>query len=183
MARIPDLDPDQLTFHQRRIYEEIAGPRGGVVAGPFAIWMRNPELADRANQFGNILRREGKLDKRLFELMVLVIARHWTAQYEWHAHEKHARTCGVADDVIEAIRAGRRPTFARDDEELIYNATVELLEQKKLSQPTYDRLVALLGQDQLIEFVTSAGFYTMVAMVLVGFDAPVPGGKLPLPTV
>ena len=181
MARIPDLDPESFTFRQRQVYDEIAGPRGGVVAGPFAIWLRNLDLAERANKLGNVLRREGKLDRRLFELMVLVVARHWTAQYEWHAHEKHARTCGLAEDVIEAIRHRRQPAFAKDDERLIYEATTQLLEAKRIEQSTYDRLIALLGQDVVIEYVSACGFYTMVAMVLVAFEAPVPGGKNPLP--
>jgi hypothetical protein len=53
MARVKDLDPLHHTPEQAHIFKEIAGPRGGVVRGPFAIWLRNPELADKANQLGN----------------------------------------------------------------------------------------------------------------------------------
>ena len=70
MARVPDVSPAEMTAEQKRVSQEIAGARGGVVRGPFAIWLRNPELADHANQFGNAFRLTGKLDKRLFELMV-----------------------------------------------------------------------------------------------------------------
>ena len=89
MARVPDVALEEMTAEQRRVYQEIGGARGGVVRGPFAIWLRNPQLADQANQFGNAFRLSGKLDKRLFELMVLVVARHWSAQYEWFVHEKN----------------------------------------------------------------------------------------------
>ena len=54
-------------------------------------------------------------------------------------------------------------------------------ETRTLSQPTYDRAVAMLGLDHVIELITSLGFYTMVAIMLNGFDAPVPGGERPLP--
>jgi 4-carboxymuconolactone decarboxylase len=54
-------------------------------------------------------------------------------------------------------------------------------ETHTLSQPTYDRAVAALGLDLVIELITSIGFYTMVAIMLNGFDAPVPGGERPLP--
>ena len=50
-----------------------------------------------------------------------------------------------------------------------------------MSQPAYDRALAALGLDLLIELIVAAGFYTMVAMTLNTFDAPVPGGKRPLP--
>jgi 4-carboxymuconolactone decarboxylase len=181
MARVPDIPLEQLTETQRRLYDEIAGARSGGVRGPFALWLRNPELADRANQLGNALRVHGKLDRRLFELAVLLVARHWSAQYEWYAHEKAALRAGVSPEVVEAIRTERTPRFDRDDERLVFEVICEINETRSLSQPSYERALAVLGLDLLIELVTAAGFYSMVAMVLNAFDAPVPEGKRPLP--
>lgn len=181
MARVPDIALEEMTAEQRRVYQEIGGARGGIVRGPFAIWLRNPEIADHANQFGNALRLGGKLDRRLFELMVLVVARHWSAQYEWFVHEKNGLEAGLTQAVVDAIRARCAPEFARDDERLVYDTITELNETHTLSQPAYDRALAALGLDLLIELIAAAGFYTMVAMTLNAFDAPVPGGKRPLP--
>lgn len=44
----------------------------------------------------------------------------------------------------------------------------------------YDRLIAQFGEPLVIELVSAAGFYVMVAMMLVAFDAPVPDGTRPL---
>ncbi len=181
MSRVPDLEPGEMSPEQRRIHEEIAGARHGVVRGPFAIWLRKPELADAANRFGNMLRLEGKLDKRLFELMVLVIARHWSAQYEWFAHEGNALKNGISPEAVEAIRERRQPDFKRDDERRVYDGLTELNEKKALSQESYDRALDAFGLDLLIELFAAAGFYTMVAMTLDVFEAPVPGGRRPLP--
>jgi 4-carboxymuconolactone decarboxylase len=180
MARVEDLKPESLTPEQKAIHDRIAGSRGGTVRGPFAIWLRNPPIADAADKFGTILRK-GKLDGRLFELMVLLVARHWSAQYEWFAHERHAREVGIPEPVIEAIRHRRKPELERDDDRLVYDLVTEMNETRTLSQPTYDRAVAMLGLDLVIELITSLGFYTMVAIMLNGFDAPVPGGARPLP--
>ena len=181
MARVPDLPPDQLSADQKRLFDAIGGARGGVVRGPFAIWLRTPAIADRANQFGNALRLEGKLDRRLFELMVLIVARHWTAQYEWYAHESQALSSGVFAEVVEAIRGGRRPQFAKYDEQMVYELVTELNDKRTVSQPTYDRALAAFGLEVLIELTTATGFYTLVAMMLNTFDAPVPGDIRPLP--
>ncbi len=178
--RVEDLKPEALTAEQKAIHDRIAGTRGGVVRGPFAIWLRHPAIADAADRLGSTLRR-CSLDQRLFELMVLVVARHYSAQYEWFAHERHAREVGVDPAVIEAIRERRKPDFARDDERLVYDLVTEMNETRTLSQPTYDRGLAALGLDKLIELITALGFYTMVAIMLNGFDAPVPGGARPLP--
>src|SRR5690242_14079506 len=86
MTRVPNLTLEELSPEQRRIHDDIAAGRDRV-GGPFAIWLRLPTIADKANQFGNALRRDSTMDKRLFELMVLVVAQHWNAQYEWFTHE------------------------------------------------------------------------------------------------
>jgi 4-carboxymuconolactone decarboxylase len=181
MSRVPDLDKDKLTAAQKQIYDDIASVRRGNVKGPFAIWLRVPEIADKANQFGNVLRAKGSIEKRLFELMVLVVARRWSAQYEWFAHEDQALKAGVSTEVVEALRHQRRPEFQRDDERLVYELTSALQESKTLAIGLYDRGVAAFGLDQMIEFVTAVGFYTMVAVMLNAFDAPVPGEHRPLP--
>jgi 4-carboxymuconolactone decarboxylase len=180
MARVEDLKPETLTPDQQAIHDRIAGTRGGTVRGPFAIWLRNPAIADAADKFGTTL-RNGDLDQRLFEIMVLVVARHWSAQYEWFAHARHAHECGISPDAIEAIQHRRKPTFDRDDERLVYELVTEMNETRTLSQATYDGAVAMLGLDHVIELITALGFYTMVAIMLNGFDAPVPGGERPLP--
>ena len=180
MARVEDLKPENLTPEQKAIHDRIAGTRGGTVRGPFAIWLRLPHIADAADKFGTTL-RNCSLDKRLFELMVLIVARHWSAQYEWYAHARHAREEGLSPAVIDAIRDYKVPDFARDDERLIYDLVTEMNETRTLSQATYDRANAALGLDKTIELITAIGFYTMVAIMLNGFDAPVPGGERPLP--
>lgn len=177
--RVEDLKPEILTPEQKAIHDRIAGTRGGTVRGPFAIWLRNPAIADAADRLGTTLRR-GKLDQRLFELMVLVVARHHTAQYEWYAHERHAREIGLPTAVIEAIRERSKPDFTDEKDWVVYALVTEMNETRTLSQATYDRALGALGLDLVIELITALGFYTMVAIMLNGFDAPVPGGLRPL---
>ena len=181
MSRLPALTPDQLTPEQKRLHDAIAGPRGGSVGGPFAVWLRVPRIAEAANRMGNSLRLEGKLDRRLFELAILVIARHWSAQYEWFVHEKAALNAGVSSDVVEALRHGQAPRFARSDEQLVYDVVRELQETRALAQASFDRALAALGPDLVIELISVIGFYTTAAMMINAFDAPVPSGARPLP--
>ncbi|MHB8566360.1 MAG: carboxymuconolactone decarboxylase family protein [Nitrososphaerales archaeon] len=184
MTRLPDIEPDKLTPEQKRISDEIASVRGGHVRGPFAIWIRIPEIADTANQFGNALRLHGKLDRRLFELIIAIVARDWSAQYEWFAHMRRGFEAGLSPDVYEAIRTRRVPKFANEDEYLVYELVNELIQTKTFCQESYDRAVGMLGLENLIEIITDVGFYTTIAMVLNAFDVPVPdsvrAGKSPL---
>ena len=174
MARVPEIEPDKLTPEQKRISEEIASVRRGAVRGPFAVWLRIPEIADTANHFGNALRLHGKLDRRLFELMIAVIARHWSAQFEWFAHMRSGLEAGLPPDLYESIRTRQVPKFENEQEKLVYELVNELIQTKTLSQESYDRGVQALGLNILIELITGVGFYTTVAMMLNVFDLPVP---------
>ena len=178
MARLDPMKMEELNPEQQRIHAELGRTRKRV-GGPFAIWLRNPALADNANRLALTLRENGKLEKRLFELIVLTVVRHWSAQYAWAAHEPNALAAGLAPDVVAAIRERKTPTFARADEQLIYEAVSELLDSKALSAATYERLLKQFGLDLTIELITVAGFYGMVATVLKGFDVPTPNGERP----
>jgi 4-carboxymuconolactone decarboxylase len=180
MARVTVPTREELPADAQRVYDDIVGARGAL-GGPFGQWVRVPRLADPANRLGNALRLDGRLDRRLFELLILTIARLWSAQYEWYAHEEAARKAGVSDPVIEALRRGERPSFARDDEARIYELTRELLETRTVSDATYRRAEELLGLELLVETITAIGFYTTAAMMINTFQAPVPGGARPLP--
>jgi protein-tyrosine-phosphatase len=87
----------------------------------------------------------------------------------------------TADFVVVIAEKERwPPKFTREDERVVYDTITELNETHTLSGLAYDRALAALGLDLLIELIAAAGFYTMVAMTLNAFDAPVPGGKRPL---
>jgi 4-carboxymuconolactone decarboxylase len=180
MTRVPEVVPDQLSPEQRKIHDMIVSTRGGVIRGPFAMWIRNANLAAAANQLGNAVRLEGKLEARLFEMIILVVARQWSAQYEWFAHAKEAARVGLDPAIIEAIRAHRVPPFESQQETVVYETVRELVETKDLSGATYNRALEMFGIDLVMEIVTVAGFYTLVAMMLKAFDAPVPGDARPL---
>ena len=183
MARIDPIPRDRMTPDQRRIDDEIAATRGGGPAkGPFALWLRTPELAQRADAFGSYLRHHTSVPQNLVELAVLVIARAWTAQYEWHAHIAAWRKLGLDEGIAEAIRERRAPELRTEQDRAVYAMTTELLERRALSDSTYARAVEVLGEQTVLDLVTIVGFYTMVAMVLVAFRVDIPdGGANPLP--
>ncbi len=181
MARAPALEPDKLTPEQKRVHDEIAKriPHG-VVRGPFAVMLNAPALADGAIRAYTAL-REARLERRLVELMILVVARFHSAQYEWFAHGPRALEAGIAAATIEAIRERRTPALVREDEKLVYDVVTELLATRRLSAASYERAQALLGTERLVELIGGAGFYTMVALTINAFDVDVPEGARPLP--
>ena len=174
--RIPDLKENEMTDRQQQLFQEIAGPRGGVVRGPFAIWLRHPDLVEKANEFGSHLRMNTSVPRQLSELAILVTARFWSASYEWHAHADAAVEAGIEGDTVEAIRLGLAPQFKAPRQASVYNLAKELYENRFISDTTYNKAIEILGQAQVIDLVAILGFYTMVALTLNGFHAPLPDG-------
>jgi 4-carboxymuconolactone decarboxylase len=108
MARLPD-PLDTLTPEAKQVYEKITAKRGAV-RGPFASLMHHPALAERVGDLGEYLRFGGTLPGDIRELAILITARSVGQGYEWIAHAKVARKEGLADEVIERVRARGDPS-------------------------------------------------------------------------
>ena len=179
MPRIPLASPETLDAEQRRVYDAIAsGPRAGV-RGPFLALLHQPALADSWQQLGEVLRYRTGFSPRLSELAILVTARHMDCQYEWFAHEQHAKKAGLPAAVIEAVRAGQRPEFAAADDRAVYEFARELNERHAVSAETYQRALDAFGTVGVVELTAIVGYYTMVAMTLNAHELPLPAGATP----
>jgi 4-carboxymuconolactone decarboxylase len=178
MARIAEVKREQLNPRQQALHDDFLRSRPRkTLTGPFAVLIHSPDIAEPADRLVNFYRGTPKLGRRLIELIILLVVRDATAQYAWSVHEPHALEYGLTQDVIDAIRARRRPDFKRDDEKLIYDFVTELLAKKTVSAATFERAKAAFGVDGVIEAVTCAGLYGMIGFVLNVFDVPPQPGK------
>jgi 4-carboxymuconolactone decarboxylase len=178
MARIAEISREQLSPRQQQLHDEFLRSRPRqTLTGPFAVLIHSPDIAEPADRLVNYYRRTPKLGRRLIELIILLVVRDATAQYAWSVHEPHALEHGLTQDVIDAIRARRRPDFKKDDERLIYDFVTELLAKKTVSAATFERAKAAFGVDGVVEVVTCAGLYGMIGFVLNVFDVPPQPGK------
>jgi 4-carboxymuconolactone decarboxylase len=173
MARIDDVKREDLTARQQQLYDDIlrTRPRPSLT-GPFSVWIHTPDIAEPADRLANCFRVSPKLEKRLIELIILLMCRDGTVKYAWSVHEPLGRKEGLTDDTIDAIRARKRPDFKRDDERLIYDFVTELLATKTLSAATFERAKSAFGLEGVIEAVSCVGFYGMIGLVLNVFDIP-----------
>ena len=179
--RFKPLPPEQMTAEQKRVADAIAqGPRGGV-RGPFPALLRIPALADRVRILGDYVRFETSLPRLLNELAILVVARFWSAQYEWHMHSQHAVKAGLDPSVPAAIAQGQRPARLSPDEALVYDFCTELLYDRDVSDKTFDAAVKRFGETAALEIVSTAAYYSFVSLILNANRTSVPEGATPLP--
>ncbi|HEX9703035.1 MAG TPA: carboxymuconolactone decarboxylase family protein [Rhodospirillales bacterium] len=180
MSRLPQLDPAKLAGRQKEIYDKIVdSPRGGV-RGPFGVLLHAPGVADPVQALGAYLRFDSVLPGRLRELAILITARFWTAQFEWHIHRGFAEKEGLDPAIIDAIAARQTPEFHAADEKVVYAYCRELHKQHRVSDATYADAVKVLGAEAVVELTALNGYYTLISMVLNAFEVPVPTGEAPL---
>lgn len=179
--RLPAIPNDKLSEDQLKASAEFAKIRGTAPFGPFIPLLRSPEVMVRVSALGEQLRYKSALPPRLSELAILIIARQWTQQYEWYVHEPIALKAGVSRDTVKAIAEGRRPERMTDHEEIIYAVCDELHRTKRVSDATYARAVAALGERGAIDTAAIVGYYTLLAMVMNTAQTALPDGvKHPL---
>jgi len=178
--RFPAIPADKMTAEQKRAADAIvAGPRGSV-RGPFPALLRSPEMADRIRHLGDYIRFEADVDSALRELAILLVARFWSAQYEWYAHQKLSVQAGLSPSVAEAIGNGERPSGLTADQTLVYDFTSQLLNDKDVNDATHAAMVDRFGEKSVIELICTIGYYGFVSMVLNASRAPIPEGAVPL---
>jgi 4-carboxymuconolactone decarboxylase len=105
------------------------------------------------------------LGPRLNEMVILITAREWTQQYEWHAHYPIALKEGLRRETA-AIADGRRPVGMAEDEEVAYEAATEILRAKRIGDATYRRAAATFGEQGVIDLLGVLGYYNFLAIVM-----------------
>jgi len=160
------LSPQTLTPEQKAVYDSIAATRKGAVPTPFHILLQSPELADRAQQLGSLLRYRTGLTPQQSEIAILVTAKHWNEEYEWSVHAPEARKAGVPEDAIDAIRTGTRPASLSGDDALIYDFAHAFYANLDVPDRVFDLAVARLGHKTVVELSSILGYYSMLAIVM-----------------
>jgi 4-carboxymuconolactone decarboxylase len=177
--RMPPLPPEQLTEQQAQALADFVAARGQPT-GPWIVLLRSPELMKRTRGLSDYLRFESVLPGYLRELVILMTARQWGQSYEWNAHYPLALDEGLSVELTQAIAEGRRPEGMVEEEAILYELCMELQRNHGISDATYERAVERFGEQGVVEIVSLAGYYTMIAMLLNTARTPLPVGATQL---
>jgi len=177
--RMPAIPHDKMSEAQRKAAAEFSEGRGYAVRGPFVVMLRSPEVMLRAKAMGDYVRFKTTLPQRLNELAILVTARQWTQNYEWHAHRPLAEKAGLNPAIARAIADGRRPSGMTPEEEIVYDFSSELHANKSVSDATYARALKAFGEQGVIDLTAANAYYTFNAMMLNVARTALPAGAEP----
>jgi 4-carboxymuconolactone decarboxylase len=193
-ARIAKLDPASLDAEQRSLYDAIAGGRRaqgpqlfrltdeqGRLEGPFNAFLLQPRLGSALQAVGSSVRYDTGLDDRCREIAILVVAVHWRCDFEWYAHEAVARSAGLGDAELAAVREGRHAALG-GREAVVAGTVAALVARGDLDDAQYREAACQVGTAGLFELLTLVGYYATLALQLRVFRVPAPGATAALDT-
>jgi 4-carboxymuconolactone decarboxylase len=179
--RLPPIPPEKYDEAQKKAAAEFLAARKVPVFGPFEPLMRSPELMNQARAMGDYLRYKPAVGTTLSELVILVTAREWTQDYEWHVHQPIALKAGIKPEILDAIRDGRRPVGMSEAQEIVYDFSDELHRNKRVADATWERALKKFGEQGVVDLVGINGYYTFLAMTMNASRYPLPPGGKKLP--
>ncbi len=179
--RLPTIPPSAYDEAQKKAAEDFLAARKTPVFGPFEPLIYSPELMSQARAMGDYLRFKSALGNRLSELVILLTARDWTQDYEWHVHAPIAAKTGISEAIIQAIRDGRRPVSMSADETIVYDMTMELLRTKRVSNESFANIEQRFGKQGAVDLAGIVGYYSFLALELNMAQYRVPKDGTPLP--
>jgi 4-carboxymuconolactone decarboxylase len=178
--RHTDIPAEVLTSDQKAAMAEASGGTRGRIPAPMRAWLASPEFARRAQSVGETLRYHTSLAPRLSELAILVTARFWRSEYEWRVHAAAAAEAGLPEHVLESIRRGLAPRLTAADEQMVFDVSLGMHREHRISDDVFERASAVLGRAGLVELIGILGYYTLVSMTLSVYeiDSPDANGSL-----
>jgi 4-carboxymuconolactone decarboxylase len=180
--RMPPIPEDQQSPSQKRaVASMVSGSRRDVRGAAIAL-LRSPELLERTQQVGELLRFRSVLPRKLRELAALATARFWQQAYEWHSHAASAREAGLSATAIDRLALDGEAVDGSEDEQAVLQFCHELQRTHGVSDTTYERAKQLLGEQGVVELCALCGHHTLQAMVMNVARTPAPeGARVPFP--
>ncbi len=184
MSRLPDLDPDDLSEPQQRLYASLQNRpeiRANGLVGPFAVWMHAPDLGAPMATLGAGIRFQASLQATATEVAICTTGVFYGASFEVAAHRPLAIAAGVDEEALDRLAAGGEPGFEGDDA-LAHAVADELLRTHTISEATFQAATDRFGHQGVVELTTTVGYYALNALLLNAFEIPLaPGMDDPLP--
>ena len=175
MARIPHVTRDDVPDGEKAAFDEFIKSRGSRPnVGPYSLLLHMPEMAQRLEALRTYIRGEASVPQKFQELVMITVAREMDCAFIWHAHAAAARQAGVRDDIVDNIRDKKPLTNLAPDELTVVNFTRELLQNRQVSQSTFEAAISWFGQRGMMTLTNLVACYAVLAYNMNTYELEAP---------
>lgn len=126
----------------------------------------NPTLLKAWWDFRNHAVSGASLGKRLGEIIILRVAVHMGAWYEWGSHVERGLTCGLSLEEIERINGTLDEQHWTEREFLLLQAVDQLVMEQRLSEDMCRKLSWFFSAEQLLDLMAIQGMYVILGCMI-----------------
>jgi hypothetical protein len=192
--RLSAIPADKMTEPLRRAladYREVrpdglgelggADAAGGVGNGGPNLWtvyVHLPEILSPLRKLHEQVHVNPRISQKLVHFVIMIVARHWTNDI-WTAHDEDGIKEGLGRDTVIALEEGRHPPNMAEDERAAYDFCIELLKNQRVSDATYARAVAILGEEGVVQMAVTVSLYSYLSLAVnMAYPEAAPAGRL-----
>jgi 4-carboxymuconolactone decarboxylase len=144
----------------------------GKVINLYRVLANAPQMLEAWQDFAWKLREVPGVSRKLRELSIMRIAQLTAADYEWQAHYPMAVAAGASAAQLDALEGWQTAAVFDTEERLVRQLTEELTTTTDLDPATLSGLQEQFGNEEVVELVITAAFYTGVSRILRALKVP-----------
>ena len=168
--RVPLVEPGTRP-ELAELENTIRAERGGEIAVLYQALLNSPSIASGWEKMLTAVRNRTSVPADLRELVILRVAVINRASFEFEAHAPHARSAGVSEEKIEAVRSwpDQRDLFT-SDEQLSLDLADAMTRDIEVPEALMQELRARFDARGVVEMVATVAAYNMVSRFLVALN-------------
>lgn len=167
VQRIPRITEDERTDAVRAMFDAIAdvGPANIEHHPVLMTFAQHPALTHPFMDFNHHLLSTSTLPVRLRQIAILRVAWEKRAVYMWSSHLQMSLRLGLEEGVFEAAKHGANSPHWSSEEQIILQATDQLMATSDIDDACWDALSGILDRQQIMDLLFTVGAYVLLAMV------------------
>jgi uncharacterized peroxidase-related enzyme len=166
MARVQLVGKEEAPPEVKEVFQKIED-NGAKIVNLYKAVANSPKVVLNFIRLGNSIIARMELPPKQRELVILRVARLNNCEYEWAGHTALALEIGVSQQQINAIADWQNSSEFSDAERAILQYTDEVTQNVSVTDQTFSTLRKFLNEQAIVEVTLTAGFYGMLARVLV----------------
>jgi 4-carboxymuconolactone decarboxylase len=169
MARVGYVATTEAEGDAREVFTKMEG-RGAAALNLHRAIANSPSCLRNFMRLGNSLLLHGLLPPVLRELAILRIGQMTGAGYEWAHHVPIAKQAGVRDEQIADIESWRDSPRFGERERAVLRYIETVTSEIAVPDELFQEVRSHLSEGEVVELTLVAGYWGMVARLLVGLQ-------------
>ena len=163
--KLPKVSPLALQHWDKKL-DQIAEDTRGAPINVHQLMANNPSLLKAWWNFRNHAVEGGTLGKRAGELVILRVAVHMQAWYEWGSHVDRALACGLTIDEINHVLSYSTAEGWGATDAVLLRAVDDLIAHHCLTEQIQTQLAQHFSTEQVMDIIAIQGMYVILACMI-----------------